>query len=54
MGVFVHPDYRGAHLEAELLSWAEQQVREQATVAQRVVPAIALATAPVLSGTAAS
>ncbi|MBE9110364.1 GNAT family N-acetyltransferase [Nodosilinea sp. LEGE 07298] len=35
VGVSVHPDYRGAHLEAELLSWAEQQVQEQATVAQR-------------------
>ncbi|MBW4461094.1 MAG: GNAT family N-acetyltransferase [Nodosilinea sp. WJT8-NPBG4] len=35
VGVFVHPDWRGAHLEAELLSWAEQQVREQAIVAQR-------------------
>ncbi|MBD1873606.1 GNAT family N-acetyltransferase [Nodosilinea sp. FACHB-131] len=35
MGVFVHPDRRGAGLEAELLGWAEQQVREQATVAQR-------------------
>ncbi len=35
VGVFVHPDWRGAHLEAELLSWAEQQVREQAHVAQR-------------------
>ncbi|MBD2111999.1 MULTISPECIES: GNAT family N-acetyltransferase [Cyanophyceae] len=34
-GIFVHPNRRGAHLEAELLSWAEQQVREQATVAQR-------------------
>ncbi|MBW4483541.1 MAG: GNAT family N-acetyltransferase [Tildeniella torsiva UHER 1998/13D] len=34
-GVFVHPAWRGAHLEAELLSWAEQRVREQATVAQR-------------------
>jgi mycothiol synthase len=35
VGVFVHPDWRGAHLEAELLSWAEQQVQAQATVAQR-------------------
>ncbi|MBD1916115.1 MULTISPECIES: GNAT family N-acetyltransferase [Cyanophyceae] len=35
VGVFVHPDWRGAYLETELLSWAEQQVREQATVAQR-------------------
>jgi mycothiol synthase len=34
-GVFVHPDWRGAHLEAELLSWAEQHVQAQATVAQR-------------------
>lgn len=35
VGVFVHPNYRGAHLEGELLSWAEQQVRQQAAVAQR-------------------
>lgn len=35
VGVFVHPDHRGAHLEAELLSWAEQQVRTQAKAAQR-------------------
>ena len=34
-GVFVHPDYRGANLEAELLNWAEQRVRAQATAAQR-------------------
>ncbi len=34
-GVFVHPDWRGAYLEAELLNWAEQQVREQARAAQR-------------------
>jgi mycothiol synthase len=35
VGVFVHPDWRGAHLEAELLSWAEQQVQKQAQAAQR-------------------
>ncbi|MBD2231777.1 GNAT family N-acetyltransferase [Phormidium tenue] len=35
VGVSVHPAWRGAHLEAELLRWAEQQVREQAAVAQR-------------------
>ncbi|WOD38865.1 GNAT family N-acetyltransferase [Nodosilinea sp. E11] len=35
VGILVHPDWRGAHLEAELLSWAEQQVREQAQAAQR-------------------
>ncbi|PSR17433.1 hypothetical protein C8255_12585, partial [filamentous cyanobacterium CCP3] len=35
VGVFVHPAYRGAQLEAELLSWAEQQVQQQAEAAQR-------------------
>lgn len=35
VGIFVHPDWRGQHLETELLSWAEQRVQEQAHVAQR-------------------
>ncbi|HSM82645.1 MAG TPA: GNAT family N-acetyltransferase [Nodosilinea sp.] len=35
VGIFVHPDWRGQHLEAELLSWAEQRVRQQAKAAQR-------------------
>ncbi len=37
VGVFVHPDWRGAHLEAELLSWAERRVRQQAEAAQRPI-----------------
>ncbi|TVQ11875.1 MAG: GNAT family N-acetyltransferase [Leptolyngbya sp. DLM2.Bin27] len=35
VGIFVHPDWRGQHLETELLSWTERHVREQATAAQR-------------------
>jgi len=35
VNVFIHPAWRGQHLEAELLSWAEQRVGAQAHVAQR-------------------
>lgn len=34
IGLFVHPEFRGRQLEAEMLAWAEQQVKTEATTAQ--------------------